>query len=287
MDGEPRPEDSDLKQDREKSERMWRWAGALSRGTAHISKGTPRDDSGSVAEYRDGESSWFTIVVCDGAGSRPQSRFGSRLASLTFQRIVRRYRKSGGRLEDLTEEACYHWIEEINDAIDKLAGVSSSSRDDFATTLTAAIVSETGATFIQIGDCACVVQLAGSEKWIVPIWPMKGEYANQTYFLTREPEPRLKFAYQPGAIARVVAFTDGLENLVLNSTLREPHYPFFDAIVLPLLGTGPMGRDRALSVQLLEYLDGPDICRKSDDDKTLVVAIRQAPDRSIKDCLGS
>jgi hypothetical protein len=74
----------------------------------------------------------------------------------------------------------------------------------------------------------------------------------------------------------VVLLTDGMERLVLDFETQSPHGPFFDRIFAPVERSKAVGRDGQLSRSLADYLMGEAINARTDDDKTLVVAARDA-----------
>ena len=129
------------------------------------------------------------------------------------------------------------------------------------------------AAFIHVGDGSAVYRLDGVADWIVASWPEQGEYAATTYFVTDDPEPRLRFCSAQGPIAELALFSDGIERLALDFSTETAFAPFFDRMFFPLSGKS-VGRDRQLSRHLKEYLDSPSVCDKTDDDKTLVLAKR-------------
>jgi hypothetical protein len=77
------------------------------------------------------------------------------------------------------------------------------------------------------------------------------------------------------AASALVAFTDGLERLALDFAGQRAHAGFFNGIVSPVAASTARGRDSALCAALARYLDGPAVNARTDDDKTVVVAIHR------------
>jgi hypothetical protein len=69
--------------------------------------------------------------------------------------------------------------------------------------------------------------------------------------------------------------TDGLERLALDLHAKRPFTAFFDGISRPLLSSEATGKDQILSTALRSYLAGESICARTDDDKTLVIAVKK------------
>jgi len=91
-------------------------------------------------------------------------------------------------------------------------------------------------------------------------------FGNQS-FLNRYPNFQCEIDHEPRL------FTDGVEQLVLNFSTQSAFTPFFDRMFNPIKGAIG-GRDRKLSRDLASLLDGPSVCDKTDDDKTLILAKR-------------
>jgi hypothetical protein len=137
------------------------------------------------------------------------------------------------------------------------------------------------AAFLQIGDGAIVVADGRDDdehRWIT--WPQHGEFANSTFFVTMEEAGQmLAFTRRETDDARtpireLVMFSDGLERLILDMRGRTVHSPSVRPILTWLAGTEPPG---GLSSVLATYLDSANVNRRTDDDKTLVVATRAEP----------
>ena len=104
-------------------------------------------------------------------------------------------------------------------------------------------------------------------------WPDQGEYAATTYFVTDDPHAKLRVSRTEFPIVAAAAFTDGIERLALDFTTREPHFPFFDGVFRPLDESPTVGRDMVLSGKLSAFLDSEAVNKRTNDDKTLVLAV--------------
>ena len=251
----------------------WTWAGAKTIGTSHLKAGTRCDDFGSCLEISGNLGPVLVIAVCDGAGSAPHSAIGARITSSIFVRKATHFIKSGFRLHDLSADIFKEWIDEIRDAIASSAVKHGASQRDFAATLVGCLVGDDFAIFCHVGDGAAVYRTDEDKTWVVASWPAQGEYAGTTYFITDSPEAKSRIVVVDQKINEIAVFTDGIEQLVLEFSTRTAYTPFFDRMFGPIDGA-VSGRDRKLSRDLANFLAGPSICEKTDDDKTLILAKR-------------
>jgi hypothetical protein len=107
----------------------------------------------------------------------------------------------------------------------------------------------------------------------VPTWPDHGEYASTTYFITDDVGVKCSIKRVSEPINSIVMFTDGLERLALDFSSHEAHQGFFDGVMNPVSKSSAVGKDIILSNQLLSFLSSEGVCSRTDDDKTLVVAV--------------
>ena len=101
---------------------------------------------------------------------------------------------------------------------------------------------------------------------------MKGEYANTTYFVT-DPDSatRLEYASIDETLSGVAMFSDGLEHLVLDYSNQTVLSDFFEEMSRPLTSRE---RSRDFNDDLGAFLRSPGLDLRTDDDKTLILAMR-------------
>ena len=167
------------------------------------------------------------------------------------------------------------WIDEARDRIYTVAHRRSLVPRDFASTVICAIAVADQLVVAHIGDGCLVVHDKTNNVWVAPTWPDHGEYASTTRFITDDPCPALRISRHVGPVDALVMFTDGLERLALDFATVTPHTPFLSGICGPLYGTSTKGRNHPLSEKLKTYLGSPAVNARTDDDKTLVLAVRQ------------
>jgi hypothetical protein len=214
-------------------------------------------------------------IASDGAGSARRSEEGSALAvELFLDEFSRACRERG--IAAIDRPFILAWLRKLRRRIAARAARAGTRGGDYACTALGAVVAPDRAVFFQIGDGAIVVpgrHGPGDYDWV--FWPHHGEYANTTNFVTqREAWRSLEIAFRVGAIDEVALFTDGIERLVLDLRARTAHAPFFRPLFGWLAATKPPERSEA-SPALAQYLGSKQVCDRTDDDKTLIMATRR------------
>lgn len=253
---------------------MWRCIAGSVTGPSHVRTSAPCQDSQLVRVLsRLGEES-LVACVADGAGSAAHSEEGSSLACEAIVELAtQHYDASDGSFAGVTEELATAWCRDARERLERLAELRKDDLRDYATTLCVACLSPGAAVFFQIGDGAIVVRRNGA--FGVVFWPQSGEYANSTMFLTGDRfEKDLEFQAASGDFADVALMTDGVERLALSFEQFTPHPPFF-APLFDALRSAP--DPDALNAELTRFLDSESMKRRSDDDKTVVLATKTAP----------
>ena len=263
----------------------WSVIGASVTGTSHLRAGRGCDDAHA---YHVLDRDLLLIAVADGAGSAAQSARG---AARAVQAAI------GAALRILNQDVQPvdrdQWISVLRSILTQshaalvqltserspgslaTAGTDQSQPDnraalrDFATTLLVAIVTPQWIVAAQIGDGAMVIQQAdGSTMSLTP--PFRGEYINETYFLT-DTEYLIEsdyFVTPCNGIQGIALLTDGLQLLAMNFPENTPHHPFFKSLFNFATGT------EANAETLRRFLESERVCARTDDDKTLVLAVR-------------
>lgn len=249
---------------------VWTWAGASVVGTSHIKSNTRKQDAYRCF-VKANVGSYFVSVLSDGAGSAAYGGEGASLACWALGNAISKHVTQFGDLP--TDEDFLEWVDYARDLIFAAARRRNSLPRDFAATLLVA-VSDGAKTFsAQIGDGCTVLRDADTNEWLIPNWPEHGEYASTTYFITDDVGVKCSMKRSSTRINSIVMFTDGLERLALNFATHEAHLGFFDAVVAPIARSISDGKDFELSKHLATFLSSDSVCSRTDDDKTLVVAV--------------
>jgi len=255
---------------------MWRFAAASVAGTAHLKSGSPCQDAcRTEMVFSADKEELLVAVVSDGAGSASRAEIGARLACDLFVNEVRRAFQESDGWESLTKGFIAEWIGQFQLQIVLRASEEGLKSQDFACTLVAAVVGANRAIYFHLGDGA-LVESRRSEAghYRCASWPQQGEYANTTYFLTdADAASKIVTVTADYAVDEVALLTDGLQAIVLDFRARSAHTPFF----APLFGwlRGAVSNSPAeLSGPLAVYLSSEKVNARTDDDKTLILAVR-------------
>ena len=250
----------------------WTWIGASCRGTAHVRDGSRKQDAYRCGLSSDG-AKFIIAAVADGAGSATHSRAG---AALTTRTITSRAMAHLSETSSLPSDDLIHeWIDEIRDQLRIAAEKRQLQLRNFATTLIALIALESEALTIHCGDGAIIAKHFGSSVWEPLSWPEQGEYASSTYFITDDPAPAVRINRHQEPLEGFALFSDGIERLALDFANRTAFQPFFNGMFSPLEKSAAYGRQISLSDSLVAYLSSASVNARTDDDKTLVLALRK------------
>jgi hypothetical protein len=145
---------------------------------------------------------------------------------------------------------------------------------EYACTLLVGIVGDVRSVFWQIGDGAMCFRIRGREDYQYAFWPEKGDYANVTFFVTdANAQEHLEFDITDAEIVELAAFSDGLERLALNFVAGEAYAGFFNGLFPHLRRLSP-GYSARISEELKEFLGSDRVNKRTDDDKSLILASR-------------
>jgi hypothetical protein len=172
-----------------------------------------------------------------------------------------------------SDEELATWFDTTRDLIRAVALRHSREFKDFAATSVSVISTGSQTVIAHVGDGCAVLREAYSGRWIAPSWPQHGEYAATTYFVTDADVLQLKIKRVESEISAFAVFSDGIERLALDFAAKEPSHKFFDKIAAPISASSCKGRDGTLSRSLKAYLGSSAVNSRTDDDKSLVVAV--------------
>jgi hypothetical protein len=242
-------------------------------GSSHTKSGLPCQDAHAV---RDARHDRLLLAVADGAGTADHSDRGAALAAETAVDYL--YALVGERQPENAEAWRVHMLKAFSQARSKVLELAASEgleARQFASTLTVVAAHPEWLISGQIGDCSAVAQLENGDLKVIAE-PQKGEYANETVFLTmNDALDRLDwqtFSAQDLGLrcVSVAVFSDGLSRLAMQLPGNTPHAPFFE----PVFRFARNAQDaESGSVDLAGFLGSDRINIRTDDDKTLVVAV--------------
>lgn len=276
----------------------WRAVGAAVRGTGHVRSNLPCQDA---VAYRTLPGDVLLCAVADGAGTAALSDQGAQravteaIACLTglvekapqitprfleeaLQKTFSAARQAVLRLAD-PPEAGPTFARVYPPLEDSLAAAASPGdagepvlpqARDFACTLTCVAALPGLLAVGQIGDGA-VVAADEEGQLFMASQLQRGEYANETHFLT-QPDALECAVWQilDRPVRSLAVMSDGLIRLALKMPVQEPHGPFFQ----PLFQFARTQVDpQAGAAQLSVFLDSPRVNERTDDDKSLILAV--------------
>ena len=250
----------------------WAWAAAACKGTSHEKTGIRLQDAFACSSVNSEQGELFFGIISDGAGSADYGGQGASIICSTLSRAIKDYCPLNGLP---TESIIESWVDKARDRIFQASVMRGLRPRDFAATLVCVISNGEESLVVHVGDGCAVFREESSGEWIAPTWPEQGEFASTTYFVTDEYGLRLRVNHHYLAISAIAIFSDGLERLALDFQETKPFKGFFDGMVKPLISSQQLGKDKVLSVALKKYLDSDSINSRTDDDKSLIIAIRK------------
>jgi len=256
---------------------MWKAVYDSVAGYSHLRSDIPCQDACRVV-VEDDDSGGLLIVVCaDGAGSAELANVGSTIASDEFVKLVQTSYTGQHWLASLDRDTIIDWLHRIRITIEQRAEELNTTSRQLATTLLVALVGKDVAVFTQIGDGAMIVR--GDKEFRCVFWPQSGEYANTTNFLTDDKfEDHIEFERTSTRVNECVAFTDGLERLILRFEDQSVHRPFIEPMLSQMRQADTTDN---FFEPLRSFLNSDVINERTDDDKTLVLATRLNDDEPV------
>ena len=244
----------------------WKYAAASVVGTSHLALPSGVCQDAHHCVY-DSDTDRLICVVSDGAGSASRSEYSARLTCDLVADSIARADSERAHSKSFALET----LEAVRSALRQEASQENLSVREFACTLLVCIATPNRTTFWQIGDGAICFRFPAEDTYRFAFWPAKGEYANETYFVTdSESMNELEFD-SIDSIADIALFSDGLERLALDFKAGEVHTKFFTGL-FPYLYREAAGHLTEIEEKLKDFLGSERINSKTDDDKTLILA---------------
>ncbi len=247
---------------------MWNIVGASVVGTSHSATGAPCQDFCAHRHVLIDGKSVVILALADGAGSAAHSDEGAAAAVEATLDALAILVADG---EELGESAAFYVLDLAQARVRALADERSLSPRQFACTLLFAVISNDANMFVQVGDGAWAVKSHG--RYHPATWPNRGEFANETYFIT-SPNWRTGFQFysHPLSVDAVAGFTDGIQAVALRYADNAVHEPFIDPLVKVVAASGD---SPSLQRPLVAFLSTESLNERTDDDKTLLIAARR------------
>lgn len=241
----------------------WRTLSGAVRGTSHVRSGAPCQDAVSVRTIGD----LLVAALSDGAGSAALSQISASIVAEAAARFFITRAENGREIEP--HAAFGELLSAVGARIQAEAAFSDRNLADYhATMLCAVVVPDGGLLAAQVGDGFICGRRWGSRAYETVCAAAKGEYSNQTVFVTLASAPEyLSVAWMPGEWEFVCLSSDGLEPIAIERRSRQPGQAFFRRLEDDIR-RHPDYKDGAL----LEWLGSDAVNHRCDDDKSMVVA---------------
>jgi hypothetical protein len=255
------------------NQNSWRCVSASVRGTSHKTSGSECQDRNACVETTSEDGPVLIALVSDGAGSAKRSGDGAGMICETIREQSQQFFSDQGTLDQINIRLIANWVEMFRNEIILLADSDGVADREFACTLLGAIIGKSRAAFFQIGDGAIVYSLMQGGPYSLVFWPERGEYENTTYFATESTFfEQLQFTLVEGNVAELALLSDGLQRLALDYSKKDAHQPFFRGF-FPSVQLAAEAEVTQLTEQLAVYLDSARVNQRTDDDKTLLLAV--------------
>ena len=249
----------------------WKAIGHSCAGTSHHAKGSGCDDVVHFNIVHDiDDREMLVVCVCDGAGS---AKYASMAAEFTSGKIIESLTTLGMSGKKIGEKDILEIMEDVYQGISIVAGLQETAINEYSCTALGALITARQSVLFQIGDGAIVTR-EGQQEYRVAWWPMQGEYLNNTNFVVDNPDMNdLKIQITDQRITDLAIFTDGLQMLALSTGTQKPHHPFFSDLFGHLNKAVTPEQVSLMQKQLANYLNSDQINSRTDDDKTLFLAV--------------
>ena len=202
------------------------------------------------------------------------SEVGARLTCDSLHELVANLAAEDRGVADLDELLADHWLDVVVTRLRQQSAATEQPVREFACTMVAALLDPHASAYLQVGDGCIVVGTAAGYEPVT--WPSGGDYVNTTHFLTDDSVvDNVQFYLKRPPVEEIALFTDGLQMLALQFSTKSAHAPFF-APMFQRLRLESVGESIVVSGLLSDYLGSALINRRTDDDKSLVLATRRS-----------
>lgn len=248
----------------------WAISSATAQGTSHVSSGTPCQDA-VQHHYEPVNAGNVLMIVCaDGAGSASRSADGSRWACDEAMIGLQATLREGG-VAALSITSVIGAIESARAEIFSRAIAESVSSRDFASTLIVVALTPDTIFVAQVGDGVVIIGHGDELRIAIEV---EQEMLNVTDFIvdTDAMEKVRSWSGPADRITRVAVSTDGLLPVLIDQRQNRPHLPMFSMLFDAMQSCAD---ETEVSERLSEFIRSEQVNQRTDDDKSLVLALRK------------
>jgi len=275
------------------NEQSWYVTAASVAGKGHIERGLPCQDA---FDFTEPNKNWIVAALADGAGSQPHSEIGSNLACKSVIRLLKEAVLANNwhnsielPSEKQVQIIVANTIQTILAELTVKASELNIEVKSLACTLMTVIATPNWLLGFQIGDGRACYQ-DKDQNWHPLFVPFKGEFANETVFITSAPllsgnlDQYVNIFRFVGYQMPFALLSDGCEMHsfechVVNSVTghySDPNKPFpgfFNPVLNTLRNLASKKSIAEVNKEWTNFLDqGTDGFRNESDDKTMLIA---------------
>lgn len=254
----------------------WKVIARTAIGVSHQQQGHPCQDAYA---YRQLEGGILLGAIADGAGSASHGAMGANLvveSSLDFLQRWHEFALRRGEtrwLEKLdqpkTQRFFEHLLQRLRHDLQQRANESHCDLAALASTLLVFVAHPQGIIALQLGDGFLVIH-RGDGVYQLVFTPDKGEFANETVFLTSaDALQSLQVFQSTNPITFICAATDGLESVAIKRRNWSAFPPFFEPLEMYMRETP---NPEQTPDYLENFLNSDRLNQRTQDDKTLLLA---------------
>ena len=240
-----------------------RWIAASVQGYSHFKNSVENQDRYIVHQ---GPANEIIAVVSDGAGSAIYGGEGANQTCSFFVKRISDWLTSQKNLP--TRDDLLVWTGDLRDQILSTASDKNLKIRDYAATVVLLVVTQRKVLAFQVGDSSIVGRKNG--EWTEIMWPQTGEFALTTWFIT-ENHPPFTVEQFDAEFDAFALFSDGVGDLGLDYANKSVFGGFFEPLIKPVERIKKPGFNDELSNKLHKFLERPDVCKRTEDDKTLIL----------------
>ncbi len=250
----------------------WKYIASSVKGISHETTNTPKQDNYKAGILTINGNNYLFCAVADGAGSAKHSDISSNFICKLFVRKTKLWLENNN-IENITRDIIIEWFTYFQKVMNRTVALYKlDSIKDLATTLLFSIISENYNVFIQIGDG--IIAINNKTNMECVFLPQNGEFLNTTNFATQDNAPDIfMFKTTNEPIKRIAMHTDGIEQIAFDFANQKPFTPFFTPFFNAVEKLEEFGYSEKLSKQLEMFLRSDRVNKKTDDDKTLFIAV--------------